>query len=95
MTVIVRRPKAAVVRRRPINERYPCGQRVSVVEDFGQDRYTGRHGTVVSTSTEREDVYPRGRVEVRLVIDELYSAVFGGRPPKTVWFKPSDLERQA
>ena len=94
MTDVVR-PRKVVVKRRPINERYPGGQRVSVVEDFDQDRYAGRHGTVVSTSTEREDIYPQGRVEVRLMIDELYSALFGGRPPKTVWFKPSDLERRA
>ena len=94
MTVVVRRRKV-VVKRRPVDERYPRGQRVTVVEDFGQDRYAGRHGTVVSTSTERDDIYPHGRVEVRLVIDELYSAAFGGHPPKTVWFKPNDLERRA
>ena len=94
MTVIVRRRKAGV-RRRPVDERYPRGQRVTVLEDYRQDRYAGRHGVVVSTSTEREEIYPQGRVEVRLVIDELYSAAFGGRPPKTVWFKPNDLERRA
>ena len=84
-----------VVRRKPINERFPRGMRVSVTEDFGDQRYAGRHGTVVSVNITRDAVYPHGRVEVLLEIDKLYRAAFGGRPPKTVWFKPNYLERRS
>ena len=68
---------------------------MSVTEDFDEDRNAGRHGTVVAVSLERDDIYPHGRVAVALVIDELYSKLFGGRPPKAVWFKPNYLERRS
>lgn len=63
-------------------------------EDYHDPLFAGRLGEVVSTSEERDTIYPFGRVEVRLVIDELYLKLYrGDKPPKTVWFKPNDLER--
>jgi len=57
-------------------------------------RYEGRFGTVASTIDDPGDrLYPHGRVEVVLVVDELWAAAFGGPPPKSIWFRPSDLER--
>jgi hypothetical protein len=67
---------------------------VQVYEDCQHDTYAGRFGTVVSVHEEPEPIYPMGRVEVQLVIDDFYRKLFHpDRPPKTVWFKPNDLER--
>lgn len=95
MTVI---PRSRRARRRgpaPLAQRFPRGQRVQVYEDFHDPRFAGRYGTVVSSTSARDAVYPRGRVEVRLVLDDLYAAVWRQQPqpPKTVWFKPADLDR--
>lgn len=69
---------------------------MAVAEDHSDARLAGRFGTVVETVAEREELYPGGRVAVRLVIDELYQRLYwtAGQKPKPVWFKPSDLEKR-
>lgn len=66
---------------------------MQVYEDYSDDLFAGRLGTVVSVCEDEDSIYPRGRVEVKLVIDELYEKLYRARAPKTVWFKPNDLER--
>lgn len=80
----------------PLRERFKRGTQVAVYEDYHDELFAGRFGTVVSVVEEPELHYPRGRVEVRLKIDELYEKLrkpFHGQP-KTVWFKPNDLEKR-
>lgn len=99
MTVIPRRTAAPVRRGRgkpaPLSERFKPGTPVAVYEDYHDPVFAGRFGTVVSVSEETDHIYPRGRIEVRLKVDELYERICyrGSNPPKTVWFKPNDLEK--
>lgn len=102
MTVVNRRrpqpdpqPVKRGRRRAPLKQRFPRGQRVQVYEDMEDSRYAEKIGTVVSTVEEGDDIYPHGRVEVRLVYDELMTLRYFSRTraPKTVWFKPNYLER--
>lgn len=64
-------------------------------EDYHDDLFAGRKGVVVSVCEDTDHIYPKGRVEVQLVIDELLSKLryHGDKPPKTIWFKPNDLEK--
>ncbi len=62
-------------------------------EDYNDSLFAGRIGTVVSVCTDADETYPRGRVEVRLELDKLYERLYRTSPPKTVWFKPNDLEK--
>lgn len=96
---VVRRPVRSRVEqrtrgvRRPLAQRYPVGTKVAVEADYFDERFAGRIGSVETTVDDEDRRYPQGRVGLRLVVDELYLAAFGGPPPKTVWFRPSDLER--
>lgn len=68
---------------------------MQVREDVHDQRLAERIGTVVSTVEDRTDeVYPGGRVQVLLVIDELYASLYSrSKGPNPVWIKPSDLEK--
>lgn len=68
---------------------------MQVTEDFEDDRYAGRIGTVVDVVDERDPIYPHGRVAVRLVYDELFAKLYfkRDRVPQPIWFKPNYLER--
>jgi len=102
MTVVRRRAPAVPVRTgrgkpAPLNVRFRKGRRVQVHEDVQDARFAGRLGTVVSVVDEPDEEYPRGRVAVRLAVDELYASLFGrpagSKQPNPVWFKPGDLDR--
>ena len=75
--------------------RFPRGVKVRVHSDFGDHRYADRLGHVVGVHEQPESpVYPFGRVEVLMVIDELWRKLWHpDKPPKTVWFKPNMIER--
>lgn len=62
-------------------------------EDYSDELFAGRLGVVVSVCEETDHIYPRGRIEVKLNIDVLYEKLYRTKAPKTVWFKPNDLER--
>ena len=97
MTVVSRRLKPAAVqtrrRRLPLDQRFPIGCKVAVIEDFSDKRYAERKGNVRKVHLEPDNIYPLGRVGVMLVYDELMHKLFGGKAPSIVWFKPSDLEK--
>jgi hypothetical protein len=96
MTIVPRRkpaPAARTSRRAPVRERFRPGREVAVYEDYSDELFAGRKGVVVSVCEDTDKIYPRGRVEVRLKIDELYEKLYRTKAPKTVWFKPNDLER--
>lgn len=62
-------------------------------ETYHDRRYAGRLGRVAAVIEERDESYPRGRVGVTLVYDELVKKLFGGPAPDPVWFGPTHLDK--